>query len=201
MSTIGDIRGYIESTYDAAKIKKTFSEIAKNPKIQSIQECYDFDNIKRQIMGDKCASADALYLKRFIHFIEFKTGFATEKTDANTKTHLENLKLRIKVKAYESLALFEKVILPEIGDGILADSIQKKYIAVIDSLESPMDAYEDILQEASGNTVKNREELKRLYENSLLNYRKSSSNGKYVFYDGIDVWYDFEFDGKIQRVS
>lgn len=201
MSTIEDVREYIENTYDAGRIKNTFFKIAKNPKIQSVRECYDYDDIKRQIIGDKCASADALYLKRFIHFIEFKTGFATEKTDANTRTHLENLKLRIKIKAYESLALFEKIILPEIGDGKLVDSIQKKYVAVIDSLESPMDAYEDILQEASGNTVKNKEELKRLYENSLLNYRKSACNGKYVFYDGIEVWYDFEFDGKIQRVS
>lgn len=152
-------------------------------------------------MGDRCASADALYLKRFIYFIEFKTGFATEKTDANTRTHLENLKLRIKIKAYESLGLFEKVILPEIEDGQLENNIQKKYIAVIDSLESPMEAYEDILQEASGNAVKNKEELKKLYLDSLLNYRKSAPNGKYVFYNGIDVWYDFEFDSKIQRVS
>ena len=152
-------------------------------------------------MGDRCASADALYLKRFLYFIEFKTGFATEKTDANTRTHLENLKLRIKIKAYESLGLFEKVILPDIKDGCLAENIQKKYIAVIDSLESPMDAYEDILREASGQTVNNKEELKNLYINSLLNYRKSAPNGRYVFYDGIEVWYDFEFDAKIQRVS
>ena len=147
MSTIGDVRKYIEGTYDETIISKTFSEIAENFKIQSEIECYDYDKIKRQIMGDRCASADALYLKRFIYFIEFKTGFATEKTDANTRTHLENLKLRIKIKAYE-----------------------------------------DILQEASGNTVKNKEELKKLYLDSLLNYRKSAPNGKYVFYNGIDVW-------------
>lgn len=201
MSTIEDARKYIEDTYDVADINRTFSEIAENSKIQSQIECYDYDKIKRQIMGDRCASADALYLKKFIYFVEFKTGFATEKTDANTRTHLENLKLRIKIKAYESLGLFEKVILSEIGNGQLEDSIQKKYIAVIDSLESPMEAYEDILQEASGNTIRNKEELKKLYVNSLLNYRKSAPNGKYVFYDGIDVWYDFEFDSKIQRVS
>lgn len=201
MSTIEDVRKYIEDTYDVADINRTFSEIAENSKIQSQIECYDYDKIKRQIMGDRCASADALYLKRFIYFVEFKTGFATEKTDANTRTHLENLKLRIKIKAYESLGLFEKVILSEIGNGQLGDNIQKKYIAVIDSLESPMEAYEDILQEASGNTIRNKEELRKLYVNSLLNYRKSAPNGKYVFYDGIDVWYDFEFDSKIQRVS
>lgn len=201
MGTIEDVRKYIEDTYDVADINRTFSEIAENSKIQSQIECYDYDKIKRQIMGDRCASADALYLKRFIYFVEFKTGFATEKTDANTRTHLENLKLRIKIKAYESLGLFEKVILSEIGNGQLGDSIQKKYIAVIDSLESPMEAYEDILQEASGNTIRNKEELRKLYVNSLLNYRKSAPNGKYVFYDGIDVWYDFEFDNKIQRVS
>ena len=163
--------------------------------------CYDYDKIKEAVIGNKCTSADALYLKRFIYFIEFKTGFATEKTDANTRTHLENLQLRIKIKAYESLALFEKIILPEIGDGNLADKIQKRYIAVIDSLEAPMDAYEDILQEASGRTVSNKEKLKDLYTNSLLNYRKSANNGKYVFYEGIDVWYDFEFDSKILNVS
>ena len=163
MSTIEDVRKYIEDTYDVADINRTFSEIAENSKIQSQIECYDYDKIKRQIMGDRCASADALYLKRFIYFVEFKTGFATEKTDANTRTHLENLKLRIKIKAYESLGLFEKVILSEIGNGQLGDSIQKKYIAVIDSLESPMEAYEDILQEASGNTIRNKEELRKLY--------------------------------------
>ena len=201
MSTIIDVREYIEDTYDTSEINRTFSEIAKNPRVQSEVNCYDYDIIKRKIMGDKCASADALYLKRFIYFIEFKTGFATERTDANTRTHLENLKLRIKIKAYESLGLFEKIILSDIADGKLDDNIQKKYIAVIDSLETPMDAYEDILQEASGCTVSNKEELKKLYTNSLLNYRKSAPNGKYIFYDGIEVWYDFEFDGKIQRVS
>ena len=201
MSTVQDIREHIENTYDMSIIKKTFSDVANNPKIKSEVECYEYDQIKRQIMGDRCASADALYLKRFIYFIEFKTGFATKKTDANTKTHIENLKLRIKIKAYESLGLFEKVILPDIKDGCLEKNIQKRYIAVIDSLESPMDAYEDVLREASGQTVKNKEELKNLYVNSLLNYRKSAPNGRYVFYDGIDVWYDFEFDSKIQWVS
>lgn len=201
MSTTEDIRNYIENTYDASEIKKTFMEVANNSKIQSNLECYDYDNIKRKIMGDKCASADALFLKRFVYFIEFKTGFATEKTDANTRTHLENLKLRIKIKAYESLGLFEKVILPDIADGKLNDNIQKKYVAVIDSSVTPMDAYEDVLLEESGHTVNNKEELKKLYVNSLLNYRKSTSDGRYVFYDGIEVWYDFEFDGEIQKVS
>lgn len=201
MSTIQEIREYVENTYDMQIVHKTFQEVAKNSKIESNEMCYEYDKIKEAVIGNKCASADALYLKRFIYFIEFKTGFATEKTDANTNTHKENLQLRIKIKAYESLALFEKIILPEIGDGQLASRIQKKYIAVIDSLESPMDAYEDILGEESGRTVSNKEELEKLYTDSLLNYRKSANNGKYVFYDGIEIWYDFEFDNKIQKVS
>ena len=67
MSTIEDVRKYIEDTYDVADINRTFSEIAENSKIQSQIECYDYDKIKRQIMGDRCASADALYLKKFIN--------------------------------------------------------------------------------------------------------------------------------------
>lgn len=201
MSTIQEIKEYVENTYDMQTIYKSFQEVANNSNIESNVKCYEYDKIKEAVIGNKCASADALYLKRFIYFIEFKTGFATEKTDANTRTHLENLQLRIKIKAYESLALFEKIILPDIGNGQLASKIQKKYIAVIDSLESPMDAYEDILEEESGRTVTNKEELKKLYSDSLLNYRKSAKNGKNVFYDGIEIWYDFEFDNKIQKVS
>lgn len=201
MSTVKEIKGYLESTYNVSDVYRTFHEIARNSKIESTLQCYDYDKIKDSIIKNKCSSADGLYLQRFIYFIEFKTGFAVEKTDANTRTHKENLQLRIKIKAYESLALFEKIILPEIGDGKLADNVQKKYIAVIDSLEAPMDAYEDILQEASGYTISNKEQLKKLYTDSLLNYRKSANNGKYVFYDGIEVWYDFEFDNKIKKVS
>lgn len=201
MASITQVKSYLESTY-AESVKKV-NEIAinHNGKITCSLDCFDYDKIKDSVARGKCQSADILLLKKFIYFIELKTGFATKKKDVNVNTHLENLKLKIKLKAYESLSLFEKIILPEIENGVLDEKIQKKYIAVIDSNEKASDAYCDILQEKSGEDGETREEIKKIYEDSLLNYRKSVQGGKFIFYEGTEVWYDFEFDERIVRAK
>lgn len=178
-------------------VKVPFCKLADHHEnIKSEIEAFDYDKIKDRKAGAKCESADALYLRKHIYLIEFKTGFATKKSDANIKTHKENLKLRIRLKAYESLALLEKLILPTIGDGDLSGKIQKIYIAVIDSQEVPMQAYADILRVKSGEEPTFCHEI---FKNSLLIYGKEVKNGKKLFYDRVDVWYDYEFDSKILK--
>ena len=180
-------------------IKRTFAEISEHHEnIKSEQMVYDFDAIKRSLAGEKCTSADAMYLKKHIYLIEFKTGFASEKKDVNTNTHKENLKLKIRLKAYESLALFEKIIVPKIEDGILDEKVQKICIAVIDTAPDPMQAYADILREKSGNLNTFRNEI---FKDSLLIYGKETRNKKKLFYDRVDVWYDYEFDKKILKLA
>lgn len=186
MITTEDIKDYLKQHHPHVE---QFCKLAENHvNISSQLEAFDYDLIKNDLSGDKCESADALYLKKHIYFIEFKTGFATEKSDANTRTHKENLKLKIRLKAYESLALFEKILLPEIGDGSLNEKLQKQYIAVIDSEVRPMQAYADVLKEKSGRKDTFRHEI---FKNSLLIYGKEMKNGKKLFYDRVDVWYDF----------
>lgn len=196
MITTEDIKEYLKIHHHHIE---QFCKLAENhSNICSKIEAFNYDLIKKDLSGDKCESADALYLKKHIYFVEFKTGFATEKTDANIRTHKENLKLKIRLKAYESLALFEKILLPEIGDGLLNEKVQKQYIAVIDSEAIPMRAYADVLKEKSGRKDTFRYEI---FKNSLLIYGKEMKNGKKLFYDRVDVWYDFEFDGKAEKLA
>lgn len=196
MITTEDIKDYLKQHHPHVE---QFCKLAENHvNISSQLEAFDYDLIKNDLSGDKCESADALYLKKHIYFIEFKIGFATEKSDANTRTHKENLKLKIRLKAYESLALFEKILLPEIGDGSLNEKLQKQYIAVIDSEVRPMQAYADVLKEKSGRKDTFRHEI---FKNSLLIYGKEMKNGKKLFYDRVDVWYDFEFDRKAEKLA
>lgn len=196
MITTEDIKDYLKQHHPHIE---QFCKLAENHvNICSQLKAFNYDLIKNDLSGDKCESADALYLKKHIYFIEFKTGFATEKSDANTRTHKENLKLKIRLKAYESLALFEKMLLPEIGDGSLNEKLQKQYIAVIDSEVRPMQAYADVLKEKSGRKDTFRHEI---FKNSLLIYGKEMKNGKKLFYDRVDVWYDFEFDRKAEKLA
>lgn len=179
--------------------KIPFCDIADQHKnIKSDIEAYNYDRVKEMLAGARCESADALYLKRHVYLFEFKTGFATEKTDANTNTHKENLKLKIRLKAYESLALLEKLLIPAIGDGELSSKTQKVYVAVVDAQKIPMQAYADVLRKKSG---KEPSFCHDIFQNSLLIYGKEVKGGKKLFYDRVDVWYDFEFDDKIQKLA
>ena len=181
--------------------KSNFQNLANNPVIESTQEAFDYDKIKERLAGQKCTSADALLVRRNLYFIEFKTGFAVQKQDINATTHKDNLRLNIRLKAYESLALFEKIILPEVEDGKLEEKTQKYYIAVIDTEKDPMMPYADILRRKSGVEEMRCKEQKRIFENSLLNYRKEVSGGQRIFYDNVEVWYDREFDARILKLK
>lgn len=196
MGITEDIRNYLIDNYGD---EVTFAEIAPNS-TDSQLKAIDFDNVKRKIVGDKCESADALYITNSFNFIEFKTGFASEKTDINTKTHKENLKLKIRLKAFETMALFRDVIIPSLGVNERMIIGKRRYIAVIDSKEKPTDAYQDVLAEISGTKDNISEYKKSIFiwlEDSLAVYRREL-DGKKLFYDNTDVWYDFEFDNKIE---
>lgn len=199
MASTRELKAFLEKEYHYVG---TYQELAKNPRITSRQQAYDYDRIKEKIAKNRCTSADAFFVEKYIYFIEFKTGFAVRKSDVNARTHKENLELRIRLKAYESLCLFEKTILPDVGNGVLDKGIQKIYIAVIDSQEDPMAAYGDILAEKSGMVPSHKEEHHRIFENSLLNYRKTVKGGSTViFYDRVEVWYDFEFDENVKKLK
>ncbi|MCB7319569.1 hypothetical protein [Lacrimispora sp. 210928-DFI.3.58] len=193
-----DIYNELEKKYNH---KGAFAELSNNAAIKSIETAYDYDEIKQQLAGQKCTSADALLVRRHIYFIEFKTGFASKKEDINTTTHKDNLRLNIRLKAYESLALFEKIILEGIGDGKLAPNVKKVYIAVIDTSADPMMGYLDILQGESGQLQERQKEHKKIFENSLLNYRKTVMGGRALFYDCLEIWYDFEFDARVSKLK
>lgn len=196
MGITEDIRNYLIDNYGD---EVTFAEIAPNS-TDSQLKAIDFDNVKREIVGDKCESADALYITNSFSFIEFKTGFASEKTDINTKTHKENLKLKIRLKAFETMALFRDVIIPSLGVNERMIIGKRRYIAVIDSKEKPTDAYQDVLAEISGTQDNISEYKKSIFAwlaDSLAVYRREL-DGKKLFYDYTDVWYDFEFDNKIE---
>ncbi|MDY3795208.1 MAG: hypothetical protein SOZ81_00630 [Agathobacter sp.] len=196
MGITEDIRNYLTDNYGD---EVTFAEIAPNS-TDSQLKAIDFDNVKRKIVGDKCESADALYITNSFNFIEFKTGFASEKTDINTKTHKENLKLKIRLKAFETMALFRDVIIPSLGANERMIIGKRRYIAVIDSKEKPTDAYQDVLAEISGTQDNISEYKKSIFiwlTDSLAVYRREL-DGKKLFYDYTDVWYDFEFDNKIE---
>ena len=196
MGITEDIRNYLIDNYGD---EVTFAEIAPNSSDSQLK-AIDFDNVKRKIVGDKCESADALYITNSFNFIEFKTGFASEKTDINTKTHRENLKLKIRLKAFETMALFRDVIIPSLGANERMIIGKRRYIAVIDSKEKPTDAYQDVLAEISGTQDNISEYKKSIFAwlaDSLAVYRREL-DGKKLFYDYTDVWYDFEFDNKIE---
>ncbi len=193
-----EVREMMDEKYD---FKKSFCEMAENEKIKSEIQAYDYDTVKRHIVGEKCTSADVLFLGKNIYFIEFKTGFSNPEEGVNVKTHKENLRYKIRLKAYESLALFEKIILPDVGDGRLYSNVKKHYVAVIDSQERPMEAYADILKEKSGRESSREEDKKKIFDDSLLNYRKSTKNGTKIFYDETAVIYDYEFDAYAEKLK
>lgn len=198
MDSTSEIEKILDEKYGC---KQSFKDMAENVRIKSEEIAYNYDNVRRKIIGEKCTSADSLLLRNNVYFIEFKTGFANPEEGVNIKTHKENLKCKIRIKAYESLALFEKVILPDIGDGKLGNKIKKHYIAVIDTEDSPKSAYVDVLSELSGKESTRTEMQKSLFENTLLNYRKETKNGIKVFYDETKVWYDYEFDSRIATLK
>lgn len=146
MGITEDIRSYLINNYGE---EVTFEKIAPNSTHSQIK-AIDYDEVRKRIVGDKCESADALYITNHFNFIEFKTGFASDKSDLNTKTHKENLKLKIRLKAFETMALFRDVIIPSAEKDEKMIIGKRRYIAVIDAKENPTDAYMDVLADISG---------------------------------------------------
>ena len=201
---IQEFRTELSNKYPQERYIRELRELADNNiGVESSIEAYDFDLIKNDMCKKQSLrSADAMLVaNKCVYLIEFKTGFSGESfgfdcndMDRNKK---EILKLSIRLKACESLIMLEKVLCK---DGY-AD-FRKGYISVIDCYEDPKGSRSDIfcLKSASDESYSDKSELyKSLTETSLLIYRKST-NGKQIMYDSVEVLYDSEFDGYIDRI-
>ncbi len=196
MITCEDIVSYLDTNYNH---KGTLSKLSKNKLINCQIEAYDFDEIKRQIYGDNCRSVDALFIKKNLNLIEFKTGFDTPSDTLNDKLKKENMLLSIRLKAYESLHLLQVAIIDEICETDRLDiGVKKIFCAVIDTNEPVVmeDVYVDILSDA-GNVCAERSLKVKIVEDVMRIYRKETDKRKKLFYDDTFVLYDYEFDKKI----
>ena len=198
MITCNDIITYLNDNYNHVK---SLSELSNNEKIKCAEIAFDFDDIKADIYGDHCASADALLIKRNLNLIEFKTGFDAPEETLPDKVRKENLLLKIRIKAYESLHLLQTAIIDEISpDDKLADNIKFVFCAVIDTAEKAVaeDLITDIISDAGG--IREEQSFKvRIIENGLAMYRKQTDKRKKLFYDETFVLYDYEFDSNVHK--
>lgn len=198
MITCNDIVTYLNDNYNYVK---SLSELSNNEKIKCTENAFNFDDIKGAIYGDRCASADALLIKRNLNLIEFKTGFDAPEETLPDKIRKENLLLKIRIKAYESLHLLQTAIIDEISpDDKLADNIKFVFCAVIDTAEKAVaeDLIADIISDAGG--IREEKSFKvRIIENGLAMYRKQTDKRKKLFYDETFVLYDYEFDSNVHK--
>ncbi len=180
--------------FPAEQYKGRLCDLAGKLKISAVNEAYNYDKIKDYYCKTfKCKSADALLVDgNQISLIEFKTGFSyVGKQDPDyVKLKKEEQRLSIRMKACESLMLLEKVVACDIS----LDDYSKKYIAVIDSAQNSLDATVDFIKNKAKNqeVVSDRDVLREEMITSLLGYRKEIG-GKKVFYDDVQVMYDYEF--------
>lgn len=198
MITCNDIITYLNDNYNYVK---SLSELSNNEKIKCTENAFNFDDIKGDIYGEHCASADALLIKRNLNLIEFKTGFDVPEETLPDKIRKENLLLKIRIKAYESLHLLQTAIIDEISpDDKLADNIKFVFCAVIDTAEKAVadDLITDIISDAGG--IRENKSFKvRIVENALAMYRKQTDKRKKLFYDETFVLYDYEFDNNVHK--
>lgn len=198
MITCNDIIAYLNDNYNYVK---ALSELSSNKKIKCTENAFNFDDIKGAIYGEHCASSDALLIKRNLNLIEFKTGFDAPEETLPDKIRKENLLLKIRIKAYESLHLLQTAIIDEISpDDKLADNIKFVFCAVIDTAEKAVadDLITDIISDAGG--IREEKSFKvRIIENALAMYRKQTDKRKKLFYDETFVLYDYEFDNNVHK--
>lgn len=198
MITCNDIKEYLINNYNYIG---TFSDLSNNEKIKSTENAFNFDSIKHVIYGDNCASSDALYIKRNLNLIEFKTGFDAPEETLPDRVLKENLLLKIRIKAYESLHLLQTGIIDEISpDDKLDNKIKIVFCAVIDTAEKAVaeDVITDILSDAGG--IREEKSLKmRVVETAMKMYRKQTDKRKKLFYDETFVLYDYEFDNNLNK--
>ena len=194
--TSQEIKEFLDNNYN---YKDTLSNLSNNDKIKAAEQAYDFDKIKWEIYKDNCTSSDALLLKKNINLIEFKTGFDAPENTVDDKTKKENLMLKIRLKACESLKLLYTAIIEEI-DSVRMLKPKIVFCAVIDTNEPihSEDAMIDILSEEGGAIIGGVTYKSRL-ENALKMYRKVTDKQKKLFYDDTFVLYDYEFDSKINN--
>lgn len=200
--SLQDVRTYILSEH-GEELEVPLDTLCPNNRIECKVPAIDYDKLRKRIVGEKCTSADALIIGKWISFIEFKTGCAKENKSIKIETQKENLQLAIRLKAYESLALFEKVILPM--GGFESDIIdeKKRFVAVVDSVEYANDALIDVLADASDRKDEATTFKKQLHDwlkSKLSNYRKEFGDGKHIFYVDTQVWYDYEVPQKIKMI-
>ena len=197
MISCNDIISYLDENYN---FKGKIADLSNNLKITNQTEAYDYDKIKAQIYGNS-RSIDALFIKKNLNLIEFKTGFDSTLDSVNEKVKKENMALSIRVKAYESLHLLQTTIIEEVADGgKLADGIKIVFCAVIDTNEPVVadDAYVDILSDEGG--LREHKSLKvKLVEDVMKIYRKETNKRKKLFYVEAFVLYDYEFDKKFSQ--
>ena len=195
--TIQEIKEFLDTNYN---YKDTLSNLSNNKdKIKSDEQAYDFDKIKREIYKDNCDSCDALLLKNDLNLIEFKTGFDSPDETLSDRVKKENLKNKIRLKAYESLHLLETAIIDEI-DYKRRRQPKIVFCAVIDTNEkiTSEEAIVDILCDEGA--VREEESFKvKIIENMLAMYRKETNHHKKLFYDHAFVLYDYEFDSNINE--
>ena len=136
-----------------------------------------------------------------MNLIEFKTGFDAPEKTLPDKIRKENLLLKIRIKAYESLHLLQTAIIDEISpDDKLADNVKFVFCAVIDTAEKAVaeDLITDIISDAGG--IREEKSFKvRIIENGLSMYRKQTDKRKKLFYDETFVLYDYEFDSNVYK--
>lgn len=199
MITCKRLKEYLDSNYPYSD---TLANLSNNSNITSQESAYDFDKIKSKIYPT-CCSADALLLKKRLNLIEFKTGFSTSDSTISDKIKKENLMLKIRQKASDSLRILDICIIGKIekkDDDRLDGRIKKVYCAVIDSESCPVlgeEMYADIISQA-GN-VCNPTSYKKLIENSLKVYQKETDCHEKLFYYETHVLYDYEFDNKVSQ--
>lgn len=196
MISCEDIISYLDANYN---YKKSFAELASNPLITNKTSAYDFDKIRCQVYKNNCKSVDALLIKKNLNLIEFKTGFDSTLDSVNERVKKDNLKLSIRVKAYESLHLLRTAIIDEMPNSDKLDNnISTIFCAVIDTNEPIVaeDTYVDILSDEGG--IREHMSWKvKIIEDVMKLYRKETDKRKKLFYDDAFVLYDYEFDNKI----
>ncbi len=196
-----ELGNQLEKMFPNDEYLKELSALADNmAQIRSTRKAYDYDKIKDHLCERiKLKSADALLVgKRQIALIEFKTGFAedTDYTCDDDRLKKEQLRLSIRLKACESLIMFEKIICD--GQPVGFDKV---FIIVINSQDDPKGARSNVIGRLSKTNKSYSEKAriqKELLEHSLLLYRKNTF-GKQIMYNRIMVMYDTEFDSEIEK--
>jgi hypothetical protein len=201
--SLQDVREYILREH-GADLEVPLDTLCPNNHVECKIPVIDYDRLRKKIVDEKCTSADALVIGKWINFIEFKTGCAKENKSIKIDTQKENLQLSIRLKAYESLALFEKVILPMGGFETDIIDEKKRFVAVVDSSEYPNDGLVDVLADESGGKEEAatfKAQLHHWLQSKLSNYRKEFGDGKHIFYVDTQVWYDYELPQKIRLLK